>query len=101
MEVTGDGSEADLQRSAQKWEPQSLQGSGGTSEGALITGASVLEPLEAVSLPELIPNGRHQACCPLVSSVQSVHNRPCVLRFGFSFIFHFHAYVRVVHTCRA
>lgn len=76
MEVTGDGYEADLQCSAQKWEPQSLHGSGGTSEGALITGASVLEPLEAVSLPELIPDDRHQACCLLVTSVRSVHNRP-------------------------
>lgn len=57
-------------------EPQSLQGSGGTSEGGLITGASVSEPLEAVSLPQLIPDDRHQACCPLVTSVQSVHNHP-------------------------
>lgn len=49
MEATGDESEADLQCSAQKWGPQSLQGSGQTSERALITGASVSESLEAVT----------------------------------------------------
>lgn len=79
------------------WEPQALQGSGLASEGALVTGAIVLETSEPLSIPEVtwVTDTRPTVPLPTVVSLCKVFPES----WGSEILFYFSIFMYICVWC--